>query len=215
MTYASRARDGSGSRICPVPGRYPSAVRVSDETGPYRIYRSIIRVLVRGGACILAGMFLILSFGAAGVFAMPQGDTASRLGAVAVMMGIGALLIWLGVRMIGSRIAAGPDGIVIHRAFRRRQFVPWEQAADIELIPTSRLNNQFTRTSVAVAVLRNGHRPAYCLGASFDEPSQAAETMLYDLRAEHEAWQTTRSADNSKPDGSLDAGSLRPGGNGG
>jgi hypothetical protein len=76
--------------------------------------------------------------------------------------------------------------------------VPWEQVADIQLIPAPRLNNQFTRTSVAVAVLRDGHRPAYCLGASFDGPSPAAETMLRDLAAEHEAWQTARSADDSK-----------------
>ena len=161
---------------------------------PYRVYRNIVLVVVRGGASMLLGVMLILSFALAAT-QMPSGDTALRLSAVAVMAGIGAILIWLGIRIIGSRISAGSDGLFIHTVFRRCRFVPWGQVTGFQLVPAPRLNNQFTRTSVTVAVLRAHHGPLYCLGASFSEPSPAADAMLQSLQAEHQAWFTGHRTD--------------------
>jgi hypothetical protein len=175
---------------------YPSLVAEPEENPPYQVYRNILRVLVRGGAVILAGLFVILSVSAVVAFGLVPGDAARRLGDVAAAAGFGGVWIWLGIRIIGSRIQARPDGLLFHFVFRRREFLPWDHVTGLRLIQTPRLDNRFTRSSVAVAVLRADRRPTYCLGSGFDEPQPAADTMLRGLQAEYQAWLTDRAGDH-------------------
>jgi hypothetical protein len=154
-----------------------------------RTYRNILLVLVRGGAAALAGVLFMVIASVALIFA-PEG-AIPRLGFAAVMALLGAILILLAVRIIGSRMTTVPDGVFVHTVFRRCVFVPWAEVTDVRLIPAPRLRNQFARDQVAVAIFRGHRRRLLCLGASFEEPSPAADTMLRSLRAEYTAWRDT------------------------
>lgn len=66
--------------------------------------------------------------------------------------------------------------------------MPWEDITGLTLTPTPRFNNRFTRSAVAVAIMRRHEQPIYCLGASFAEPSSAADSMLGELQSQHHAW---------------------------
>jgi hypothetical protein len=146
------------------------------------VYRNVLLVMVRGGALLTVSFFLLLAVIIAAVLG-PSFDTASWTG-VGVFTLIGALLVLLAIRTIGSRITAGSDGVFVHTVFHTCQYLAWDNIAGFELIPAPRLNNQFTRSAVAIAVIRPHQRkPLYCLGASFTQPSAAAGTMLEALRA--------------------------------
>jgi hypothetical protein len=145
------------------------------------VYRNVLLVMVRGGALLTVSFFLLLAVTIAAVLG-PTFDTYSWT-AVGVFAFIAALLVLLAIRTIGSRITAGPDGVFVHAVFRARQHVPWNTITGFELIPVPRLNSQLTRSAVAIAIIRpDQHKPLYCLGASFTQPSPAAETMLEALR---------------------------------
>jgi len=153
------------------------------------IYRNIVVVLVRGGAVLAVALVLLLGMLMYAFTTFPHADSTSSIAAVIGTL-IAALLIWLAVRIVGSRISADQDGVFVHTVFRPCKYIPWGDITGFELIPARRLNNQFTRSAVAIAVMRTGQRkPLYCLGASFTERSAAAESMLEALRASHDSTQ--------------------------
>jgi hypothetical protein len=156
------------------------------------VYRNVLLVMVRGGALLTVSFFLLLAVIIAAVLG-PSFDTA-RWSVAGVGVGIVALLVLLAIRTVGSRITAGPDGVFVHTVFRTCQYLPWTNITGFELIPAPRLNNQFTRSAVAIAVIRpHEHKPLYCLGASFAQPSPAADAMLEALRASQRAAQAQTS----------------------
>jgi len=151
------------------------------------MYRNIVLVLIRGGITLAPSVVILSSMVLYVTQTLPTADAASKT-AAAVAVALSLLGAWLAVRIVGSRITAGPDGLFVHRVLRRCQYVPWQDVTGFKLIPAARLNNGFTRSAVAVAVLRDCQRPLYCLGASFSEPSPAANNMLDALRSEHQTW---------------------------
>ena len=153
----------------------------------YRVYRNILLVLARGAIILLAGIVILVSMVLYATHTLSGADTASKTAAEAAT-GIGVLLVWIAIRVAGSRISAGPDGLFVHKVFRRTSYVPWEDVISAELIPAPRFNNRFTGSAVAVAVIRDHDRPLYCLGASFSERAQAADTMLSALQSQHQSW---------------------------
>src|SRR5215469_4358050 len=159
----------------------------SGAASPYRIYRNILLVVFRGGLVLLTGAFFVVGMALAAILVVPDYH-AVRLTGLAAVAGIGLILGWLGIRMIGSRISASRDGLLIHRVLRRRAYVPWDQVTGIQLTPARRLRTNFAPDPVAIMVHRAGRRPLYCLGASFAEPSPAASQMLTSVQAEHQAW---------------------------
>jgi hypothetical protein len=154
---------------------------------PYRTYRNILLVLIRGGVVAAPGVLILLCMPLYATH-MPPGAGARSKAAAAVATGIGVLVVWTAIRVIGSRISAGPEGLVVYKVLRRRQYVPWQDVTGFQLIRAPRFSNSYTRTAVAVAVLRDQHRPLYCLGASFTEPSHAADDMLHALQSERRSW---------------------------
>jgi hypothetical protein len=154
---------------------------------PYRVYRNILLVLIRGVITALPGVVILLCAPLYATHTLPGADATSKITA-AVAAGIAVLLLWIAVRVVGSRISAGPDGLYVYRVFRRRRYVPWEDATGFRLIRAPRFDNRFTRSAVAVAVLPDQRPPLYCLGASFTEPSKSADTMLSALQSEHQSW---------------------------
>jgi hypothetical protein len=148
------------------------------------VYRNVVLVLVRGGAVLLVALVILLGMIMYAITTLPHAGTASRITA-AVATVIALLLVWLAIRTIGSRITATADGVFVHTVFRRCQYLPWTSVTGFELIPAPRFNNRFTRSAVAIAVIRSHERkPAYCLGASFTQPSPAADAMVEALRSE-------------------------------
>lgn len=162
----------------------------------YPIYRNILLVLVRGVAVLALAVVFLLAMVVFAIRTPPGAETASRT--IAALMAVVAIVLaWIGIRTIGSRITVTSDGVFVHTVFRRCQFISWTSIADFDLISASRLNNQFTRAAVAIAVIQRhqyerrserGHErrigPLYCIGVSFTERSPAATTMLEALRSE-------------------------------
>jgi Bacterial PH domain len=150
------------------------------------VYRNIAVVLVRGGAVLAVALVLLLGMVMYAFTTFRHADTTSRT-AAAFMVLIAALLIWIAIRIVGSRISADPDGVFVHTVFRPCKYISWDDITGFELVPARRLNNLFTRSAVAIAVMRTSERtPLYCVGASFTERCAAAESMLEALRASHD-----------------------------
>lgn len=166
-----------------------------ESASSYRVYRNILLVLIRAAVIVLAAIVVLVSMVLYATHTLSGADTTSKATAASITA-IAFLLIWIAVRVVGSRISVGADGLFVHRVFRRTSYVPWEDVITIELIPAPRFNNSFTRSAVAVAITRDHDRPLYCLGASFSERAQAADTMLRALQSEHQAWLTGHRSDD-------------------
>jgi hypothetical protein len=154
------------------------------QEGEYRRYQNLGLLLVRAAA--IWGLALVMAaIAIAGALGPNSGDPAT-IGATAFVSVVAALLFWLGSRAIASGIFSGPDGVAIRRLLRRRVWLPWSDVTGFELIRARRLDNGYTRQSVAIAILRaDSDKPLYCLGASFTKPQPAADQMLTALRNDH------------------------------
>lgn len=135
---------------------------------------------------------LITAAGAIALALAPAKPTAEGRDAGAILIAVFAAatvtLAWLGWRLVGSGIFSGPDGVAIRRVLRRRAWLPWSEVACFDLTRARRLDNQFTRQSVAIAILAADRRkPLYCIGASFTAPQPAADQMLNALRNDQAA----------------------------
>lgn len=157
-----------------------AAQRAVTDAGPHRRERdfcgqasSRLGYGTSGGSPVIAAVF------------GPNRGTPIAIGVIAFFAVVAVLLLWLGFRAIASGIFAGPDGIAVRRVLLRRVWLPWSDVTGFDLIRARRLDNGFTRQSVAIAVLRpDGHRPLCCLGASFARPQPAADQMLTALCAD-------------------------------
>jgi hypothetical protein len=152
-----------------------------------RVYHNILIVLPRAALLCLLGLVIIICMALYATHLpdqpTPDGRDASHATAIAFFL-VGVLSIWVAIRTLGSGIFAFADGLIVRRVSRRRQFVPWADVAGFELVPARRFNNSYTRTAVALEVLRVDGRPIYCLGASFASPTPEATQMVADLEAE-------------------------------
>ncbi|MBO0823250.1 MAG: PH domain-containing protein [Actinobacteria bacterium] len=145
--------------------------------GEYHRYQNFSLVLVRAAAIWSSALIMVAM--AIAVVLGPNSDGAvvtiiwTAFGVVAV------LLLWLGFRVTASGIFSGPDGVAVRRVLLRRVWLPWSDITGFELIRAGRLDNGFTRQSVAIAILRtDGNQRLYCLGASFTRRQPAADQMI-------------------------------------
>jgi hypothetical protein len=156
----------------------------------YHLYRNSTLIRVRATTLWVLGG-LILTWIAVFATRFPHQSTASRRDTVditlAVLAAIGLILIWLGLRVARSGIMAGPRELSIRRVLRPRTRLPWAEVVGFDIVRARRFDNQFTRSAVAIAVLRNARKPLYCIGASFAEPQPAADQMITALRNDQAA----------------------------
>ena len=151
------------------------------QDGDYHRYQNFPLVLARavaiwGLALVMAVLIILAVFG-------PNSGTWVALGVIAGLAAAALFLLWLGFRATASGIFTGPDGVAIRRLLLRRVWLSWPDIAGFDLIRAHRLDNGFTRRSVAIAILRaDGTKPLYCLGASFARPQAAADQMLTAIR---------------------------------
>jgi Bacterial PH domain len=151
------------------------------QEGGYQRYQNV-RLLVVRAAGIWGLALVIAAMTIAGALS-PNSGAPVTIGATAFFAAVAVLLLWLGFRATASGIFTGPDGVVIRRLLRCRVWLPWPDVTGFDLVRARRLDNGYTRQSVAVAILRAGsNKPLYCLGASFTEPESAADQMLAALR---------------------------------
>jgi hypothetical protein len=151
------------------------------QEGEYHRYQNFRLLLVRAAA--IWGLALVMAVMAIAGALGPNSGHPVTIGATAFFAVVAVLLLWLGFRVTASGIFSGPDGVAVRRLLRRRVWVPWSDVTGFDLIRARRLDNGYTRQSVAIAILRaDSDKPLYCLGASFTEPQPAADRMLTALR---------------------------------
>lgn len=143
-----------------------------------RAYRNLLALLGRGGLLFALGGTIIISM-VLYVTHLPHYRNAVdvRYGTAAGVLAAGLIAWALAVRVFRSGIVVSPDGVLIRHAVHRRQFVSWPEVTGFDVIAAPRFINMFTRTPVAVAVLRVSGSPLYCVGSSFSEPSSYADKM--------------------------------------
>jgi hypothetical protein len=92
------------------------------SASPYRVYRNILLVLPRAGLLLVLAVVILFSMALYATHTLAGADATSKITAGA-FTGVGILAVWIAVRVAGSRIAAGPDGLFVHKVFRRRSYV--------------------------------------------------------------------------------------------
>jgi hypothetical protein len=159
------------------------------EAVPPHVYRNLLPLLGRGGLLFVAGGLIIISM-LFYVTHLPHYKNGADIayGTAAAFFIAGLVACVLAVRTLRSAIIVGPEGVIVRRAIHLTQSIPWPQVKKFDVVAAPRFMNRFTRTPVAVAVLRTGRPPLYCLGSSFSEPSAEADAMADNLNEIQASW---------------------------
>ncbi len=156
---------------------------------PGGAFRNLIPLLSRGSLLFLLGGTLIFSMILYATH-LPHYQNGADVGygVAAGCFAVGLISCALAIRTFRSGIILGPEGVLVRRSIHPKQFVPWLEVTGFDVVAAPLFSNRFTRTPVAVAVLRTGRPPLYCVGSSFSEPSSDADEMADELNEIRRSW---------------------------